>query len=154
MQLVTDKRLPFDASVDNVWAAMADVGAYQTWWPWLRSFDADALEAGAIWRCEIVAPLRYTVAFSLKFDVVVPATHVECSLRGDITGGAWIDLEERGDASDVWIRSQLAPASLFLRRLTRFLYPIALAGHNAVIDNGAKQFQQRALTPGVSDTTT
>lgn len=154
MQLVTDKRLPFDASVDEVWAAMSDVGSYQTWWPWLHAFEADTLAPGAIWRCDIVAPLRYHVAFTLKFDVVVPATHIECSLRGDITGGAWIDLEERGDASDLWIRSELAPASQFLRLLTRVLYPVALAGHDAVINNGARQFQERALTPGARDTTT
>jgi len=145
MHLATDKRLPFDSDVSAVWMAMANVGAYQQWWPWLRTFDANALATGEIWKCEIVAPLRYTVAFTLKFDVVVPETHVEASLRGDITGGAWIDLEERGEASDLWIRSQLAPASPFLRMLSRVLYPVAKAGHDAVIENGAKQFQDRAL---------
>jgi uncharacterized protein YndB with AHSA1/START domain len=145
MRLVTDKRLPFAASVDEVWAAMCDVGSYQQWWPWLQTFEAEGLAVGEIWRCDIVAPLRYHVAFTLKFDVVVPATHIECSLRGDITGGAWIDLEERNEQSDVWIRSELAPASTFLRALTRVLYPVALAGHDAVINNGAKQFQERAL---------
>ncbi len=145
MHLSTDKRLPFDADVAEVWTAMSKVEAYQGWWPWLAEFDADALATGEIWKCKIVAPLRYTVAFTLKFDVVVPETHVEASLRGDITGGAWIDLEERGDACDVWIRSQLAPSSPFLKMLSTVLYPIAKAGHDAVIENGAKQFQDRAL---------
>ncbi len=145
MRLSTDKRLPFDATVDEVWAAMGDVGSYQKWWPWLHSFEAEELAVGEIWRCDIVAPLRYHVAFSLKFDVVVPATHLECSLRGDITGGAWIDLEQRGEQCDLWIRSELAPASTFLRALTRVLYPVALAGHDAIINSGARQFQERAL---------
>ena len=91
MQLRTDKRVPFDASVDEVWAAMCNVGSYQQWWPWLEEFHADALAVGETWRCDIRAPLRYHVRFTLKFIVVVPATHIECSLRGDISGGAWID---------------------------------------------------------------
>ncbi len=145
MELTTDRRLPFDASVDRVWAAMCDVGSYQQWWPWLQTFEADALDTGEIWRCVVVAPLRYTVSFTLKFDAVMPGHHVETSLRGDITGGAWIDLEQRGDECDVWIRSELAPASPFLRALTRVVYPVAKAGHDAVIGNGARQFQARAL---------
>ena len=155
MQLRTDKRVPFDASVDEVWAAMCNVGSYQQWWPWLEEFHADALAVGETWRCDIRAPLRYHVRFTLKFIVVVPATHIECSLRGDISGGAWIDLEERGDKSDVWIRSEIAPASPFLKTLTRVLYPVALAGHDAVIASGARQFQERALaSAGASDTST
>jgi hypothetical protein len=122
------------------------VHSYQSWWPWLQTFEADALAAGEIWRGVIVAPLRYTVGFTLKFDAVMPGHHVEASLRGDITGGAWIDLEERGEGCDLWIRSQLAPASPFLKALTRILYPIAKAGHDAVITNGARQFQERALS--------
>ncbi len=154
MRLSTDKRIPFDASVDDMWSAMCDVGSFQRWWPWLDSFQADALAVGETWRCDVRAPLRYHVRFTLKFVVVVPATHLECSLRGDITGGAWIDLEERGEHCDVWIRSEIYPASPFLKTLTRVLYPVALAGHDAVIANGARQFQQRALTPGASGTTT
>lgn len=155
MQLSTDRRVAFDAPADRVWAAMANVDAYQSWWPWLRAFDANALAVGEIWRCEVVAPLRYTVAFSLKFDVVAAPFHIEASIRGDILGGAWIDVEERGQHSDVWIRSELVPASTFLRRLTKFAHPIAKAGHDAVITKGAKQFQARALArTGASDTTT
>lgn len=145
MRISTDRRLPFDAAVPRVWDAMADVDSYRQWWPWLRTFDAHALAVGEIWNCAVRAPLGYTVAFTLKFDVVVPEQHVEASLRGDIVGGAWIDLEERGGASDVWIRSELAPASPFLRRLSRFVYPVARAGHDAIISNGARQFQERAL---------
>jgi hypothetical protein len=154
MQLSTDRRIAFDASADAVWSAMCDVGSYQSWWPWLRTFDANALEVGQIWRCEIVAPLRYTVAFTLKFDVVAAPFHIEASLRGDILGGAWIDVEERGEQSDVWIRSEIFPASRFLRALTRFAYPIARSGHDAIITSGARQFERRALaTAGAADTT-
>lgn len=145
MQLHTDRRIAFDAPADAVWAAMTDVTAYRSWWPWLRTFEADALATGEIWRCEIVAPLRYTVAFTLKFDVVAAPFHVETSLRGDILGGAWIDVEDRGAQSDVWIRSEIFPSSRFLRGLTRFAYPIAKSGHDAIITSGARQFQQRAL---------
>jgi uncharacterized protein YndB with AHSA1/START domain len=145
MHLATDQRLPFDADVASVWNAMGKVDAYQQWWPWLRTFEANALAVGEIWKCVIVAPLRYTVSFTLKFDVVVPEQHIETSLRGDIAGGAWIDLEERGDESDVWIRSTLAPTSPFLKMLSRVFYPVAKSGHDAIINQGAKQFQERAL---------
>lgn len=145
MHLTTDKRLPFDADVAEVWTAMSKVEAYQGWWPWLEEFDANRLAAGEIWKCKIRSPLRYTVAFTLKFDVVVPETHIEASLRGDIVGGAWIDLEDRGGHTDIWIRSQLSPHSRFLKTLTAVLYPVAKYGHDAIIAIGAKQFEEKAL---------
>lgn len=155
MQLSTDRRLPFDAPAAEVWAAMGDVDSYQSWWPWLRTFQARALGVGEIWKCEIVSPLRYTVAFTLKFDVVAAPFHIEASMRGDIVGGAWIDVEERGDQCDVWIRSEIFPASTFLQRLTKFAYPIAKWGHDTVITRGAHQFQAKALSSsGASGTTT
>lgn len=124
---------------------MTDVTSYQRWWPWLRSFEAATLAVDEVWRCSVKAPLGYSLSFSLKFEVVVPEHHIEASVRGDILGGAWIDLEERGAASDVWVRSMFVPASPFLQRLSKFAPPVARLGHDLLLRQGARQFNERAL---------
>lgn len=145
VHIETDRRYPFDGDVGAVWAAMAGVGSYEQWWPWLTEFDANALAVNEVWKCSVRAPLGYKVAFSLKFDVVVPEHHIEASVRGDIIGGAWIDLLERGEATDVWIRSMLIPVAPFLKRLSSAAPPVARFGHNWILRTGARQFNAKAL---------
>lgn len=146
MHIETDRRFPFDGDVGAVWSAMANVGSYEQWWPWLKDFDASELGVDQIWNCTVRAPLGYKVSFSLKFDVVVPEHHIEASVRGDIIGGAWIDLLENGDATDVWVRSMLIPVAPFLKRLSSTAPPIARFGHNWILRSGARQFNARAMT--------
>ena len=49
---------------------IADVGAYQSWWSWLRIFDGQGLTAGDEWRCEVQPPLPYPVRFRVLIDQV------------------------------------------------------------------------------------
>jgi hypothetical protein len=146
VNIVTDQRLAMPADAETVWAAMSNVDAYTTWWPWLVEFDGAPIAVGSIWNCAVQPPLRYRVAFSIKFDVVVPSTHIEASVRGDIVGGAWIDLEPTGNGCDIWIRSGLAPRSQLLRVLSAAMQPVAKWGHDWIISTGAAQFQERALS--------
>ena len=141
----TDQRFDFDGDVAAVWNALCDVDSYQRWWPWLTEFDARGVAVDEVWKCRVKTLLGYSVSFSLKFDVVVPEHHIEASVRGDILGGAWIDLEERGDKSDVWVRSMFVPASPFLERLSKFAPPLARFGHNWILKTGARQFNEKAL---------
>lgn len=154
MELVTHKTLHFAHRRDEVWRAMADVGSYPGWWPWLKSFDADALRAGSQWRCSVSPPLPYTVTFAIAFHEVVDCERVVASVTGDITGTAELALTDAGDACDVVVRSDLAPRSPFLRLLAVTVPPVVRYGHDWILSTGAKQFEARALTFDVGDTTT
>jgi uncharacterized protein YndB with AHSA1/START domain len=154
MELVTHKTLHFPHPREQVWSAMGEVGSYPKWWPWLKSFDADALRTGAVWRCSVSPPLPYTVSFAIEFIEVVECERVQASVSGDISGTAHLVLSDAGKGCDVVVRSDLEPRSTFLRVLAATVPPVARFGHDWILATGAKQFESRALTSDVPDTTT
>ena len=145
---------------DVVWDRMTDVGAYRSWWAWLRRFDATELTAGAEWRCEVQPPLPYIVRFRIAIDNVEAGSVVRARVLGDVVGEATLllrDLEPgdvEGDAefeSSVGcvasLHSSLAPGNTALRVMSRFAAPLARFGHDWVLDSGARQFISRAFVP-------
>ena len=109
MELVSDRRWFLDAGPDAVWAALADTAEYRTWWPWLTSFDAAGLVAGARWRCTVRPPLRYSVRFAIDLEQVEPSRLLAARVTGDITGRARVDITECGARSEVRLTSALTP---------------------------------------------
>ena len=53
-----------------------------TWWPWLTSFDAAGLVAGARWQCTVRPPLRYSVRFAIDLEEVEPSRAADGSRDG------------------------------------------------------------------------
>jgi len=155
VELVTHKALRFAYPRSDVWAAMADVGAYRQWWPWLRAFEARALVTGDEWRCTVRPPLPYTVSFVITLDEVVVEEHVLARVSGDIAGSAELTLHGVEKGCEVVVRSDLAPQSGFLRFLATTLPPVARFGHDWILTTGAAQFTRKsALSADVPDTTT
>jgi uncharacterized protein YndB with AHSA1/START domain len=154
VELVTHKALHFAHPRAAVWEAMADVGSYRHWWPWLRAFDARALASGDEWRCTVRPPLPYTVSFVIAFEDVVVEEHVVARVTGDIAGTAELTLHGVDGECEVVVRSDLEPRSGFLRVLATTLPPVARFGHDWILTTGAAQFESRALSAGARDTTT
>jgi hypothetical protein len=154
VELVTHKALRFAHPRAAVWAAMADVGSYRRWWPWLRAFEARALASGEQWRCTVRPPLPYTVSFVIAFSDVVAEEHAVARVTGDIEGTADLTLRDVAGATEVVVRSDLQPRSGFLRVLATTLPPVARYGHDWILSTGAAQFEARALNVGAPDTTT
>ena len=78
----------FPTTPDVLWAALADVGAYPGWWPWLRAFDGRALATGDVWRCTICPPVPYAIRCSVEVTVVAPRSLVAALVTGDVVGEA------------------------------------------------------------------
>ncbi len=137
---------------------MADVGSYQRWWPWLRTFQAVELERGDVWRCSVSPPLPYTVTFAIAFEDVFPEERIIASVSGDVVGTAELDLTDTDAGCDVVVRSDLQPRSAFLRLLASTVPAVARYGHDWILSTGATQFEARALAGPSSadapDTTT
>ena len=125
---------------------MADVQHYRTWWPWLHEFDARALSAGEVWRCRIQPPLPYQVRVSLRLDQVVERHRVSATVTGDVTGTAAIELSRTARGTTVHLVSSLAPRHPALRALSVVGGPMIRAGHDWVLDAGARDFDRRALS--------
>jgi len=139
----SDRNWSFPAPPDAVWDQMSAVDHYRSWWPWLRTFDADALDTAHIWTCAVQPPLPYSLRFAVTLDEVIPHHLVTATIAGDITGEARLELGATDDGCDVRLVSQLAPGNRFLRTIATVARPMVRFGHDWVLDTGADQFASR-----------
>jgi hypothetical protein len=130
-------------STDAVWAQMSSVESYRDWWPWLRSFEADALQVAQTWTCVVQPPLPYSLRFTLLIDEVLPQQLVTATIAGDIEGNAQLELKPTDVGCDVHLVSNLAPGNRLLRAVARVARPMVRFGHDWVLDTGARQFGSR-----------
>lgn len=141
----SDRWDPLAAPVATVWEHLKDVGAYQAWWPWLRSFDADALRPGAVWRCVVVPLVPRPMRFRLTLTEVVARRTVAAEVDGDIRGEARFDLHPDGGGSQVHLVSSLEAGSAELRFLSALARPVARRSHDWVIDTGLRQLRDHVV---------
>ncbi len=145
MDVRSDRRYRFAVERDTLWAAIANVDDYRTWWPWLRAFDADGLVAGDIWTCVVQPPLPYSLRFTISIDEVVESRLVTATVAGDVVGSARVELADHETGCEARMISALAPGSGFLRTVATAIRPLARFGHDWVLDTGARQFSKRAV---------
>ncbi len=144
MRFHTDRRYQLPMTPAEVWAAVTQVDDYQTWWPWLRQFDAEDLAGDAVWRCLVQPPLPYSVRFDVALDEVRAPTTVRASITGDVVGDAHLEISAHPGGSEARLVSNLEPGNGFLKAVARLAAPLVRYGHDWVIDSGARQFVDRA----------
>ena len=145
MDIPTDRTYRFAASPAELWATLGRIDDYRTWWPWLSSFDASGLHAGATWECIVQPPLPYSVSFILTVEEVVAERLVRARVSGDIVGSAELFIVGTDPGCQVRLTANLAPGSLPLRAIATIARPLVRLGHDWVLDTGARQFSARAL---------
>jgi uncharacterized protein YndB with AHSA1/START domain len=141
----SDRTYRFDHPPDAVWAAIGRVDAFQSWWPWLRRFEAEALVAGDRWDCTIRPPVPYALHVTVALDEVEAPRRIRATVSGDIHGTAAVTLEETPGGSALRLVSELAPHGQTLRHVTRWAPWLSRFGHDWVLDTGLRQFRSRAL---------
>jgi hypothetical protein len=145
VRIRSDRRHSFEASPDELWAAMAQVDRYQDWWPWLRRFDADALSTGDVWTATVQPPLPYRLTFDLLITEAQAPSVVAVDVTGDLEGSARLEVRGSPIGSELHFTSELTPTNPILRGVAQVAAPIARFGHNWVLDTGLRQFRARAL---------
>lgn len=140
MLVHSDRRWSFPVGAGLVWDQMCAVDEYPQLWPWLRTFDADALDTGEIWTCTVQPPLPYSLRFTVIVDEVVPQRRVSATIAGDIIGEARLELSPTDGGCDVRLESSLAPGNRFLRTVATVARPMVRYGHDWVLNTGARQF--------------
>jgi hypothetical protein len=154
VEIASDRRYHFGCSPESFWLAAGRTDAYQSWWPWLKVLRADGLSQGSSWRCVVQPPLPYVVRFNLRFETVERCRAIEVRVTGDIVGRASLDVTPSGEGCDIRLRSDLAPHNPALRLVAKVAKPIAVYGHDWVLDTGARQFQEHALPDRSTGSTT
>lgn len=144
---VSDRDWTFEVGPDELWSVMTETGRYPMWWPWLRRFDPGrGFETGARWECEVAPPLPYLVRFTVVLDRIEQGSSAHATVEGDVRGVAELHVEDLGEGrSSARLRSRLAPANPLLRHVGRLARPVVEWGHDWVLDQGRRQFVERAL---------
>ncbi|MEO7555093.1 MAG: SRPBCC family protein [Acidimicrobiales bacterium] len=145
MEVRSDRRYRFDVSPDELWPKLASIEDYRTWWPWLRTFEAQGFAAGERWSCAVQPPLPYSLRFDVVLDEVEPVQFVTATVDGDITGCARLDIASTAEGCELHLVSTLAPANRMLRTVARIARPVVRFGHDWVIDTGLRQFTAHEL---------
>lgn len=150
----SDRRWVFPLDRAGLWDRLTATDDYRAWWPWLRRLDAGAgFVEHERWTCVVAPPLPYTVSFHLDLDRVVPEHSVESTVSGDIGGWARLTLADGvGDGEggtggcSARLVSSLHPTNPLLRGVGLVARPLVEYGHNWVLDEGRRQFVERAVT--------
>ncbi len=143
----SDRSWSFDVGCDDLWARICSTNDYSEWWPWLRAFDAgQGLVEAERWTCTVAPPLPYTVRFHVHLDRVEAARTVNARVSGDIAGTARLTIEPAAlGASTARLVSALHPTNPLLRGFGIVARPMVEFGHNWILDQGQRQFVERAF---------
>jgi hypothetical protein len=145
VRIRSDRRHSFSVSPHELWDAMSELGAYRTWWPWLRHFDAAALAPGATWSAIVQPPLPYRLRFDLHLGEVEAPRVVTAEVTGDIAGSARLEISPSDEGCELHLLSELRPTNAVLRAVAQVAAPVARFGHDWVLDTGLRQFRDRAF---------
>jgi uncharacterized protein YndB with AHSA1/START domain len=142
VRILTERRYGFTALPPDVWSALAEVDRYDSWWPWLRRFDAQALASGVSWHFTIRPPLPYAVRCRVDLVTVEAPRLVSARVYGDLLGRATVALHPLpdGPGTELRITSALEAHSLAARLGSAVFPRLARRGHDWVFDTGAQQF--------------
>jgi hypothetical protein len=145
VRIRSDQRHSFDASPEELWAAMVSVDRFRSWWPWLRRFDAAGVAPGDVWTATVQPPLPYRLTFDLLLTEVQRPRLVAVDVTGDIEGAARLEVTRRGSGSELHFTSELTPTSSVLRAVAQVAPPVARFGHQWVLETGLRQFRTGAF---------
>lgn len=145
VRFTTDRSYRFALAPAELWSVVAQVDDYQSWWPWLRGFEADQLAAEEVWRCHVQPPLPYSVRFAVSIEEVRAPSTVRATITGDVVGDAQLHITEHPAGSEARLVSCLEPGNGFLKVVARLAAPVVRYGHDWVLDSGARQFSTRAV---------
>lgn len=145
MRFDSDRRYELPVSPTDLWSALERVDDYRSWWPWLRRFDAGALEAGHTWLAHVQPPIPYWVRFAVRIDDADAPRSINATVSGDVVGEARLEISDHPAGCEARLVSSLAPGNGVLKVVARMASPVVRFGHDWVLDTGARQFIRRAL---------
>jgi hypothetical protein len=141
-----DRSWRFDVSLDELWSAIADTGAFPAIFSWLRDYEAGPLASGTVARFRVQPPLPYSLHLVVTVVDVVDRSLVRTRVDGDVRGSADLAVLGIDGGSQARICWELELVRPSLVRVEPILRPVMVAGHDVVVSAGVRQFRKRALT--------
>lgn len=140
----------FPVAPSDLWDTIERFDEFESWWPWLWSFTADAagLVDGNVLHGTVVPPVPYRLRLDVRLERCRRPHRVEATVAGDVAGPTVLRLEPVGDGTRVDMSWSLTMHSAPLRLGARCAYPLMRWGHDRVVVMAAAGFGRRALGEG------
>jgi hypothetical protein len=137
----------FPVSPDEMWQTLERFDRFESWWTWLRHFDAEGagLADGNVLHGVVVPPVPYRLRVDVRLTSCARPRLVEATVDGDLRGWARIrlsDAEEGARVTAVW---SLEMGTAPLRVAAQVAYPLMRWGHDRVVDMAVAGFRRNAL---------
>ena len=143
-----DRSWHFEVSPDELWTTLSHTEHYREWWPWLRSFQADGVDAlttGRTARVVIQAPLPYQLHCTIRVDDAVRNERLVTTVDGDLHGPARLELGPVDAGTEARLAWELVVRAPLLRTLALVGRPAMAWAHDRIVERGLVQFEGHAL---------
>jgi carbon monoxide dehydrogenase subunit G len=139
-----DGTFTFAAPVAEVWATIAHLDRYSSWWSWLHDFsvDGDTLHHGTVLHGVVAPPLPYRMHLDVVVDECVPERCITALVHGDLEGAARLTFDGadgKTRARATWTIEMMQRPMRIAARVAR---PLLQWGHDRVIDATVDGFRR------------
>lgn len=143
----------FPVPPPQLWAIIERFDLFESWWPWLAGFRADAggLATGNVLHGMVIPPVPYQLRLDVRLQRCDRPQLIEATIDGDLRGRAALRLDAAGDGTRAEVAWSLRMHSAPLRVAAQVAYPLVRWGHDRVVDMAVAGFRRRAL-PGTTPT--
>lgn len=150
--LISHWRIP--ASVDRVWAALADPEGWPHWWSYVRTVRTlrrgDPSGVGSVRRIQWSTRLPYDIVIEVEAVEAVRHERLRGRSRGQLRGeGIWL-LRSAGDLTDVTYVWRVELAKPWMRWLAPLLAPVFRWNHDGVMRAGEAGLTRHLAGPAVA----
>lgn len=137
----------FPVGPDELWGTIERFDQFESWWVWLRKFDADTdgLIAGNALHGTVVPPVPYRLRLDVRLEQCLRPRLVQATVGGDVRGSAEMRMEPVDDGTWVSVAWSLDMVSTALRVAARVAYPLMYWAHGRVVEMAVAGFRQRAI---------
>jgi uncharacterized protein YndB with AHSA1/START domain len=143
-----DRSWHFEVSPAELWTTLSHTERYRTWWPWLRSFEADdpdVLATGRTAQVTIQAPLPYQLHCTIRVDDAVRNERLVTTVEGDLHGPARLELRPSNGGTEARLAWEFELRAPLLRTLALVGRPAMAWAHDRIVERGLVQFEGHAL---------
>jgi hypothetical protein len=142
-----DGRFTFPVPVATLWAAMARLDQFPSWWSWLHEFsvEGDGLRRGTVLHGVVAPPLPYRMRLSVVVGDCIPERRITAVVHGDLEGAAQLTFDGHDGESHAHATWKIEMMQRPMRLAARFASPLLRWGHDRVVDATVEGFRRHLV---------
>ena len=145
-----DGTFTFSVPAAQLWATMARVDRFPSWWSWLREFSVEGhgLEPGTVLHGIVVPPLPYRMRLDVVVEECVPERCITALVHGDLEGAARLTFEGDDAKTRAHATWTVEMRQRSMRLAAKIAPPVLRWGHDRVVDATVDAFRRRLVSEG------